>query len=79
MAPQQIDAVTAGAPPTMPFPAPILHPQPVSVPPAMVRNVAREDILWNRPVFKAPPLVVLTSPPAAPTRHPTTGRARRAS
>jgi hypothetical protein len=22
----------------------------------MVRSVLREDVLWNRPVFKAPPL-----------------------
>lgn len=22
----------------------------------MVRHVGREDVLWNRPVFKAPPL-----------------------
>ena len=25
-------------------------------PPALVRVVAREDVLWNRPIFKAPPL-----------------------
>jgi len=25
-------------------------------PPAMVRSATREDVLWNRPVFKAPPL-----------------------
>jgi hypothetical protein len=24
----------------------------------MVRVVSREDVLWDRPVFKAPPLVV---------------------
>jgi hypothetical protein len=24
----------------------------------LVRVVSREDVLWNRPVFKAPPLVV---------------------
>ena len=22
----------------------------------MVRSVTREDVLWNRPIFKAPPL-----------------------
>jgi hypothetical protein len=22
----------------------------------MVRSAAREDVLWNRPIFKAPPL-----------------------
>jgi hypothetical protein len=27
-------------------------------PPAIVRQVTREDVLWNRPVFKAPPLEV---------------------
>ena len=32
-------------------------------PPAIVRKMTREDVLWNRPVFKAPPLVV-TLPPA---------------
>lgn len=40
----------------MPFPAPNFHPKPESEPPAMVRTVTREDVLWNRPVFKAPPL-----------------------
>ena len=25
----------------------------------MVRSVAREDVQWNRPIFKAPPLDVL--------------------
>ncbi len=43
----------------MPFPVPNLQPTPVYVPPAIVRAAAREDIVWNRPVFKAPPLVVL--------------------
>jgi len=32
-------------------------------PPAIIRKVTREDVLWNRWVFKAPPLVV-TLPPA---------------
>ncbi|MEO6876084.1 MAG: hypothetical protein ABI222_14800 [Opitutaceae bacterium] len=27
-------------------------------PPAIVRKVTREDVLWNRPVFRAPPLIV---------------------
>jgi hypothetical protein len=40
----------------MPFPVPHFHPKPVPEPPAMVRTVAREDVQWNRPVFKAPPL-----------------------
>jgi hypothetical protein len=31
--------------------------------PAIVRVLAREDLTWNRPVFKAPPLTVV--PPIA--------------
>ena len=27
-------------------------------PPAMVSVVSRSDVTWNRPVFKAPPLVL---------------------
>lgn len=34
-------------------------------PPAIIRKVTREDVLWNRPVFRAPPLVV--SLPSAQT------------
>jgi|GEM_PF-2333011 hypothetical protein len=34
-------------------------------PPAIIRKITREDVLWNRPVFKAPPLVVKLPP--APT------------
>lgn len=34
-------------------------------PPAIIRRVTREDVLWNRWVFKAPPLVV--SLPSAQT------------
>lgn len=37
-------------------PIPFPNPTPASDPPAMVRHVGREDVLWNRPVFKAPPL-----------------------
>jgi len=40
----------------MPFPVPHFHPKPEAEPPAMVRTATREDVLWNRPVFKAPPL-----------------------
>jgi len=40
------------------FPVPFTRPQPATEPPAMVRVVSREDVLWNRPVFKAPPLAV---------------------
>jgi len=47
----------------------LLPPPPVrpsaerETPPAIVRRVTREDVLWNRPVFRAPPLIV-TLPPA---------------
>jgi hypothetical protein len=34
-----------------------LHPKPTE-PPAEVRIVARGDVQWNRPVFRAPPLAV---------------------
>ncbi|MES1166872.1 MAG: hypothetical protein ABUL68_02620, partial [Pseudomonadota bacterium] len=55
---------------TVHLPAPISYPQPFTEPPAMVRVVKREDVMWNRPTFKAPPLNVkptvtpLTSFPA---------------
>lgn len=50
----------------MTFPVPPFHPQPDEreTPPAIVRVVTREDVLWNRPVFRAPPLHV--EPPAIP-------------
>jgi len=34
------------------------HPKSVSEPPAMVKTVTRQDVLWDRPIFKAPPLDV---------------------
>lgn len=40
-----------------------MHHQPSADTPAIVRVLAREDVLWNRPVFKAPPLDVI--PPFA--------------
>jgi hypothetical protein len=40
----------------MAFPVPDSHPKPASEPPAMVRSATREDVMWNRPIFKAPPL-----------------------
>lgn len=40
----------------MPFPIPSFDPPPPPQPQAQVRTVAREDVQWNRPVFKAPPL-----------------------
>ena len=58
----------------MPFPVPHFEPKPVQLPPAIVRAVAREDVLWNRPVFKAPPLVVFfPSPRREPPRRPAAG------
>ena len=46
----------------MHLPPPFVRPQLHSDPPALVRVVSREDILWNRPIFRAPPLKV--QPPA---------------
>lgn len=40
----------------MPFPIPSFNPPPLPEPQATVRAVAREDVQWNRPIFKAPPL-----------------------
>ena len=41
------------------LPPPFIRPSDTAVPPAVVYVVSRtEDVLWNRPVFKAPPLVV---------------------
>ncbi len=43
----------------MHLPPPFIRPQLPTEPPALVHVVsAREDVLWNRPVFKAPPLNV---------------------
>lgn len=39
-------------------PIPYIRPSAATEPPALVRVVTREDVLWNRPVFKAPPLAV---------------------
>lgn len=40
----------------MSFPVPTPPHQTPPEPPAMVRTAMREDVLWNRPIFKAPPL-----------------------
>ena len=32
------------------------HPQPDTAPQAMVSTATREDVQWNRRIFKAPPL-----------------------
>jgi len=42
----------------MHLPPPFVRPQVATEPPALVRVVSREDVMWNRPIFKAPPLVV---------------------
>ena len=47
----------------MHLPLPFVRPQIATEPPALVRVIAREDVQWNRPVFKAPPLQV--RPPLA--------------
>ncbi len=48
--------------PTVPF----NHPQPDREVPALVRAAFPQDVMWDRPVFKAPPLRV--KPPAPTTR-----------
>jgi hypothetical protein len=47
---------------------PIAHfrPNPAPEPPAMVRVAGREDVMWNRPIFKAPPLEL--NPLVSPTK-----------
>jgi hypothetical protein len=40
----------------MQTPVPYFQQKPPPEPPAMVRTATREDVQWNRPVFKAPPL-----------------------
>jgi|GEM_PF-2122731 hypothetical protein len=47
----------------MPFAVPINDAQPPEAPTAIVRILNRDEIQWNRPVFKAPPLNVV--PPVA--------------
>lgn len=42
----------------MPFPVPELESRPVHALPDVLASEAREDVIWNRPVFKAPPLVM---------------------
>jgi hypothetical protein len=43
---------------------PSLRPFSVRKAPAAVRVLTREDVMWNRPIFRAPPLNV--KPPTAP-------------
>ncbi len=42
----------------MHLPPPMDHQTPANAP-AIVRVLAREDVVWNRPVFKAPPLEIV--------------------
>ena len=43
----------------MPLPVPHFRPPPLPEPAPIVRVVERsEDVTWNRPIFKAPPLEV---------------------
>ena len=42
----------------MPLLIPYFRQQSFTEPPAMVHVVAREDVQWNRKLFKAPPLNV---------------------
>lgn len=42
----------------MHLPPPFVRPQSATEPPALVRVMAREDVLFYRPVFTAPPLKV---------------------
>lgn len=43
----------------MPFPVPYHHTQPIEAPSAIVRVLNRDDIQWNRPLFRAPPINVV--------------------
>ena len=51
-------------------------PEQPPAPPAATYVVAREDVLWGRPIFRAPALTVFTAPellrpraPVFPARH----------
>lgn len=46
----------------MNLPVSNFQPKNLPEPPAMVRSALREDVLWNRPVFKAPPLDIKPQP-----------------
>jgi hypothetical protein len=40
----------------MHFPVQTFQEEPAVQPPALVRTATREDVQWNRRIFKAPPL-----------------------
>lgn len=44
--------------PAMAFPIHYQNPSQVAAKPPIVQFVTREDVLWNRPIFRAPPLQV---------------------
>jgi hypothetical protein len=44
--------------PAMAFPIHYQNPPQVAPKPPIVQFVTREDVLWNRPIFRAPPLQV---------------------
>ena len=46
----------------MHLPPPTTRPSPLPEAPAEVRTNSREDMMWSRPIFRAPPLRV--NPPA---------------
>lgn len=41
------------------FAPPVISGDTTADPPALVRTVSREQVQWNRPMFKAPPLEVV--------------------
>lgn len=47
----------------MPLDVPFHSQPPASAPSAIVRTLTRQDMMWDRPIFKAPPLVI--EPPVA--------------
>jgi hypothetical protein len=49
--------------PAMNLPNAHFRPPPEREVPAIVRVIPREDVTWNRPVFKAPPLIVSVPSP----------------
>lgn len=42
----------------MQMPVPYIRSEPAMPESALVRVMTKEDVMWNRPVFRAPPLVV---------------------
>jgi hypothetical protein len=56
----------------MPFDVPQFRPPPLPEPNPVVRVMQREDVQWNRPIFKAPPLEVYQKKmfgPSVPPDH----------